>query len=270
MKLAPWTILLIGIAVFLVAITYGLFQHYIPNSTETRYYNEYAEALQVEADKMPAAKKRLDNAVKLVQQSGMEWQEVVERKTPPRNLRQGGIDLAVNRWQLTVDAPKFRDSIQRAVNAQLKRGGVEVLTGPTVPAFSTSAKDIVETGFNYPAIKFPVAIYDFGQIQVRGTLAQIFANYQAWASMPNYIAVVDGLAINGTSPKLVGTYNLTVVAYIRAPKPSGPVPEGGGGDANGGGGGGGGGAAPGGGPRGSVGTFGQPGFSRKGGAVGAG
>jgi len=247
MKLSPWTLIIIGAAVAVIALSYGLFQHWMPNMTEAGYWQQNAEALQAEADKMGQAQKRKELAQKLVDEEAAKWQLIVEQKTPPQSVAAGGIDLAVNRWQLTVDAQKFRNNIQRAINRQIKLGGVLVVSGPEVPRPGDSAGSIVADYFNYPAIAFPVCIFDLGTVTVQGTSEQIYRNMEAWSDMPEYLAVADGLRLSGTAPVLTGTYALTVVAYIRGSEISAPVPEEGsapGGAPPGGGGGGGGGALP--------------------------
>ena len=44
--------------------------------------------------------------------------------------------------------------------------------------------------------------------------------------MPNYLAVADGLRLDGTSPNLTGTYNLTIVGFMRTKSLAPDVPEG--------------------------------------------
>ena len=51
-------------------------------------------------------------------------------------------------------------------------------------------------------------------------------NVRAYKTMPHYLAVADGLRIDGTSPNLTGTYNLTIVGFIRAKKIAPAVNEG--------------------------------------------
>lgn len=104
--------------------------------------------------------------------------------------------------------------------------------------------------FNYPAMGHPVAVFNLGTITVRGTFSQISDNIRSWTNMPNYLAVADGLQITGTSPVMTGTYNLTVVAFVRGKKIAPAVPEGSGGGAGGTSQAGGGGAGAGGGGRG--------------------
>lgn len=229
MKISPLTYYVIGLSIAIAVCAFGFFWFWTPNMAEAKNFTEYGDALQIEANKKPFAIKRRDEAIAMVKERGAAWQDVVMRKTPPQSVRAGGIDLAVNRWQLTVDARLFRNNIQRAVNAQLRKGGVTVINGPEVPAFSTNATDIVETGFNYPAIEFPVVIYDFGTVTVQGTFKQICDHVEAWSRMPNYLAVADGLRFTGTSPVLTATYNLSMVAFIRGQKIAPSVPEGAGG-----------------------------------------
>ena len=194
MKLSPLTIILIGVAILIMALSYGFFQHYLPNSTEAGFYNNYAEQLQAEGDKLPQAKNRLVKAEALVTTKAAEWRAVVATKTPAANLGDRGIDLNVDWWQLTVDTKKFRDNIQRAVNAQLVKGGVKIIgTGPQIPEPTDVATDILASFYNYPTIAFPVVIFDLGQVTVEGTEAQIMENVRAWKNMPRYLAGADGL-----------------------------------------------------------------------------
>lgn len=243
MKMGAAPALSIGVGLGLIFLGFGL-REYLPNIQDRDFHRTVAEATEAEANKLPAAKKRLERAKEIVQEKANDWQEVVAARTPPNSLAAGGIDMSVNAWQLVVDTPKFRNSIQNAVNRQVKTGGVEVLNGPRVPSPDMNGSTIVANYFNYPAIPFPVVIFDFGTITVRGTYAQIMENVRSWSDMPNYLAVADGLAINGTAPILTGTYNLSMVGYIRGDKIFPTVPEGGaapaaGGAAGGGGGGGG-------------------------------
>lgn len=255
MKLSPLTIILIGVSILIIAISYGLFQHWMPNTTEAHYYETYAQQLEAEGNKLPQAQNRLKNAEALVKTKADEWRAVVATKTPAPSLEGRGIDLSLNGWQLVVDSKKFRNNIQRAVNAQLVKGGVKIVgQGPQVPEPGDDASGILAGYYNYPAIAFPVVIFDLGQVTVEGTYNQIMENVRSWKNMPHYLAVADGLQITGTSPKLRGTYSVSIVGYIRGKQLFPPVPEGAGG----------GGTAPGGpgganGPVGIGGPAGRPG-----------
>jgi hypothetical protein len=239
MKLSPLTIIIIGFSIFIATLGYGFVQHYMPNTQEAKFYQDWAEQLEAEGAKLPAAEKRKKKAEEMVTTKSLEWKAVIEAKTPNPDVNNRGVGLNVDAWQLTVDTKKFRDNIQRAVNAQLVKGGVKVVgAGPQIPMPSDSASDILASFYNYPAIAFPVVIMDLGQVTVEGTEARIMENVRSWKNMPHYLAVADGLSIAGTSPNLRGTYNVTLVAYIRgkeiyptvpdgaAPAPSNPAPGG--------------------------------------------
>lgn len=226
MKLSPWTIIAIGFSVFLVAISFALFQHWLPNMADKSYHDTFRQQLETEINKRPLAQKRVDDAKAKVEQMSEQWMAVVNEKTPSNNVGSGGVNVGVNSWQLVVDSRKFRNNMQRAFNAQVRRGGVTVVNGPAIPEPTMEAPAILSSYYNYPAIGFPVVMVDFGAVTVRGTYAQIVENVRSWSSMPNYLAVADGLQFTGTSPDLTATYNLSMVAFIRGSEVFPAVPEG--------------------------------------------
>ncbi len=250
MKLSPLTIILIGVSILIMALSYGFFQHYLPNSTEAGYYNTFADQLEAEGAKLPMAEDRLRKAEELVTTKANEWRAVVATKAPLPDVNARGVNLNVDAWQLTVDTKKFRDNIQRAVNAQLVKGGVKVIgAGPQIPMPTQTASEVLAGFYNYPAIAFPVVIFELGQVTVEGKESQIMENVRAWKNMPRYLAVTHGLSITGTSPQLRGTYSVTLVGFIRGktifpPVPDGPAPTGNQGGSGPSAGAGGGGAAP--------------------------
>lgn len=215
MKLSPWVFIAIGACLMIIGIGYGVFQQWRPNTRDAETYRVWGEQLAAEEAKMPQAKDRVEKAEAKVMEISDEWQNIVARKTPPRNVEAGGISLTYDRYTLTAKSRTFRENVQRDVNRQVARGGVMVMSGPSVPMPTDDPHAIVASYYNYPAAGFPVAIFDMGQVTVRGTWEEIKNNVQGWSSMPNYLAVADGLAITGTSPHLIGTYNLTIVAFVR-------------------------------------------------------
>ncbi len=255
LSLSPITFFIVGAAFALALISYGLFQQYLPNTREAANYREVTAKLQAEADKMPQAEKRVKKAESMVEAQAAKWRLIVARKTPTANLATGGVSLAVNGWQLIVDTKKFRNNIQRAINTQVKAGGVRVINGPYVTGVdeATPANQVLADFYNFPPLPFPVVLKELGAVTVQGTYRQIKANIEGWSNMPNYLAVADALQLTGTSPNLTGTYNLTVVGYIRGKTIFPPVPEGASTASAGGGGFGGGGF--GGGARGGPGGF---------------
>jgi hypothetical protein len=233
MKLSALPIILIGLAVGVVVLSYAYFHEFAPNMTQAQYNNEHADLLQQEANKMPQAKKRVETAEKLVREREDAWAQIVARRTLPSSLAAGGINLNQDDWHLANDTRKFRNIAQRDLNRQLKRGGVTVVNGPAVPFPDFEAPAVLANYFNYPAFPFPVVLYDLGQVTVRGTYQQISDHIRAWSTMPNYLAVTDGLQITGTAPQLTATYNLSVLGYLEVPGLFTPVPEGAGGGAPG-------------------------------------
>jgi len=228
MKLGRFAILMIGIMVFIATTSWGYFYCYIPNKKETGMMIDNKALNDAEAAKMPKAKARYVTATKMIDAKAAIWKAIIETRTPSTQLKDGGIDLSVTPWQLAVDTPKYRDSVQRAVNTQVKKGGIKVISSPLVQRLDANmpVNQILSAFYNYPAMKFPIVIFDFGTITVTGTYKQILDNVRAYKSMPNYLAVTDGLRIDGTSPTLTATYNLTVVGYLRTKKIAPDVPEG--------------------------------------------
>jgi len=226
MKLSPLTIIIIGIMICIPIVCFGFFDYWIPKNKEAEMNDTVDQQLKDEAGKQGKATTRKKLATTKVIQTATEWSAFIKEKMPPSSLPTG-IDLSVKPYQLTVDTPKFRDSIQRAVNNQLHAGGVKILSGPYVPGPdpNASANSLLASFYNYPAIPFPVVIFDLGTVTVQGTYKQIFDNMRAWSRMPHYLAVADSLRLDGTSPVLTGTYNLTIVGFINGAVIAPPVPE---------------------------------------------
>ena len=259
MKLSAWVIYIIGLAVAVIALSFGYFHQYAPNTAEAKLYNDRAAELEEQAALQKKAEKRVKDAVTLVNDSSLKWKQVVAKKTPATSVEAGGIDLAVNGWQLSVDTQKFARNVQRAVNKQIHQGGVKVLAGPTVtvPDVNAPVNGLLASFYNYPAFPYPILILDLGQVTVEGTYAQILANVRSYSAMPRYLAMADGLSLTGTDDKLTGTYRIQVVGFIRGSLIYPNVPEGTAAAVTGGAGGFGGGA-------------GRPGAAAPGGAAGGG
>lgn len=215
MKLSGWVWIVLGLCLGLSALAFVFIQIYMPYEQAVGYNNTYRDQLTAQANKQRAAEQRVQTAMDLVNQKAQEWNAVVLTKTPPSSLASGGINFNVNAYQLAVDAVKYRNNVQRAVNYQSKRGGVKVISLPSVPEPPEDPAELVANYFNYQNFGFPVVYYELSPIVVEGTYEQIKANVKAWSSMPRYLAVADGLTIAGTSPKLTGTYNVVILGYLQ-------------------------------------------------------
>jgi len=217
MKISPISYLIGGLAIGLIAFFYGLFMQWMPNMSDVAAYQKNTELQTDQSNLMPKAKSRVAKAIDALKKEDVAWQFFVNTKTPPTTVAAGGIDLNENAYQLGIDTYTYRDHIQQALNKQLSSGGVKILNAPTIQMLDPNAEvnSILTTFYNYPAIPFPVVIFDFGTITVQGTYTQIMDHLRAYKNMPNYLAVSDGLTLTGTSPVLTGTYNLSMVGFIR-------------------------------------------------------
>jgi hypothetical protein len=171
----------------------------------------------------------------MIKAKAAEWNAIAATRTPPASIAAGGITLAQNAFQLSEDTRKYRNSVQRAVNAQLRKGGVKVVNGPLIPIPDPNApaNSLLLSFYNYPSAGFPVVIFDLGTVTVQGNYDEIMSHVRAYKNMPRYLAVTDGLRIDGTSPNLTATYNLSIVGYIRSNVVYGQAPEGQSGQAGG-------------------------------------
>ncbi|MER3414231.1 MAG: hypothetical protein C4341_08375 [Armatimonadota bacterium] len=177
------------------------------------------------------ARDRVAKALEAVNAAQIEWKRIAETKTPSR----GRFNLLDHRWQLTVNARQWHSGVEADLKRWIGRSGVRVLSptneagevGPFVPYPTDNANELVESYFNYPALPYPVAIWDLGTITVEGTYEQIVRHVRSWNDIPGYIASVRGLSITGTNNRLRGTYNLIVIAYINTDNVAGGTGEGG-------------------------------------------
>jgi hypothetical protein len=225
MKLASRDYCYIGASCCIIVLAYSFFYKIAPLNEQINSYKEYNEKLSFEFSKLSLARKRVELAKKTLVDLSNEWQEIVEKMTPVTSVRNGGIDLSVNRWQLTVDARRYRDALQLRLNQQMRSTGVHIVRGPEVAFPPLTAGEIVESYFNYPAIPFPIAIFNLGTVEVEGTLEQINGHVTAWNQFKNCIALTHNLTIKGTAPRLTASYHLSLLSYVRGNKIGALVPE---------------------------------------------
>lgn len=226
--LYPRTIWLGFLSLCLVVWSVALFKFILPNREQATYAVANANDLYREADKLKAATKKKNDAILAIQAAEREWRPIVDAKTPLEDTARGGINIDVHAYKLLLDTKRFRNNVQRALNNQLRVGGVRVIQGPAIPGVTDQDAPnlVLSSYYNYPAIPFPVVMYDLGQVTVTGTYDQIIKNYRSWSNMPRYLASVHNLQLTGTAPQLTGTYNLSLVGYIRYNGIYAPVPDG--------------------------------------------
>lgn len=171
------------------------------------------ESLQAVVDKKKQAEDRVALAEKTREEVNIEWAAYISRKSPPV----GVINLAQNRWRLSTQFQTvFLRNIESALVNHIQKSKVRIVKPPGIPRFADdNPNNIIAGYFNYPALPYPVAVVNCGQVQVSGSFSQVLSHVQSWNNLPNYIALADGLILSGTSPNLVGTYNLTVIVFPR-------------------------------------------------------
>jgi hypothetical protein len=197
------------------------YANYEPTMKEVESWKSYRDGLIQESKNTPKAIQREKDAEKKAQETVAAWNAIAATRTLPDSLEQGGIDLSMNEYQLAIVVPTFRNSMQKMLNAQVKQGGVKVITGPSIPLAPTDPTKILLSYFNYPALP-PVVIFDLGTVTVQGTYQQISDNIKAWTRMPHFLAVADGLRLTGTSPNLTGTYAVSIVGFLQT-DPTRPI-----------------------------------------------
>ncbi len=220
MKLSAIVVIAFFIMVSAIILTVG-YSQYDPTMKEVASWVTYRDNLIAAQREFPKAVQRELDAEKKAKQAVDAWNAIAATRTLPDSLQQGGIDLSMNELQLALVVPTFRNNVQKAVNDQVKVGGVKVVNGPVVPLPPSDPTKILLSYFNYPGLP-PVVIFDLGAVTVQGTYQQITDNVEAWSRMPHYLAVSDGLRLQGTSPLLTGTYSVSIVGFLQT-DPTRPI-----------------------------------------------
>jgi len=228
MKISGLTIFLGFVAIAMITLTYG-FAKRQPVMKTVENWKNYRDKMRAEQAKWKQADDKVLDAAKKGQAKVAEWNQISQSHTLPSIPDPFGIDLSLDGERLAMQMPAYRNRLQAMVNNQVKAGGVTVVQGPVVPLPPLQGDKIVASYFNYPAINTPVLVFNLGTITVQGTFQQISDNVKAWSNMPHFLAVADGLRLQGTSPKLTGTYAVTIVGFVALPPNKGifpPVPDG--------------------------------------------
>src|SRR5688500_17043389 len=226
-KLNALTFFIVGFVLMAMIFAGFFFLKIKPENEEIGYYAEKSLELDgiISADSQSRAVERVRNAMQQVRDAEVAWKQVTTWRTPAA----GTFNMTPNRWQLVVNARRWHSKAEADLNRWVRRNGVTMVTPPRllVPYPTDQPNDLVQYYFNFPALPFPVAIWDVGTITVQGTWDQIMQNVRSWSTIPGYIASVRGLSLTGTGSRLQGTYGLTVVVYVNTPYVSGGPGEGG-------------------------------------------
>jgi hypothetical protein len=226
-RLSALTFAIVGFVLMAIIFAGFWFLKINPEREEIHYYA--AKSLELDAiisqDSRNRAVERVRNALQQVRDAEIAWKQVTSWRTPAA----GTFNMTPNRWQLVVNARRWHGKVENDLNRWVRRNGVTLVNPPRllVPYPTDQPNELVQYYFNYPALPFPVTIWDIGTVTVQGTWDQIMQNVRSWSTIPGYIASVRGLSLTGTGSRLQGTYGLTVVAYVNTPYVSGGPGEGG-------------------------------------------
>ncbi|GBC91894.1 hypothetical protein HRbin15_00354 [bacterium HR15] len=189
-----------------------------PTAQNIAYHETYNESLRQKAALIPQAQALVQAAERKVKEAEATL-AVIQRKRMPKST----INLA-NRLQAWVQWHEMVREIGKKLEAWPVKTGVVPLYAVQLPGPPTDPNQIPEL----------VLVFPIGQVQVRASSFNALLNHvRKWNEVPNLLVLADGLAIQGTSPNLIGTYTLTVFVYPLGP--AGPaVPSGSGGGAGGG------------------------------------
>jgi hypothetical protein len=183
-----------------------------PNSQALAIQQKHNADLQGVVAKMPMAEKRVQDAKDEQALVTRGWADYIIRKSPPTST----INLAQNRWKISTQYQTFITKLTLDVTNHIRKTGVTIQKGPGVPPTTDNPNILISDVFHFgKGLSYPCAVYPFKGIEVRGTFDKILKHFESWNKFPNYIALADGLKLSGTSPNLVGTYDLTVLVFPR-------------------------------------------------------
>ena len=256
-KLSPLTYVVVGV-VLAASIFLGFwFMKIAPGRQEIAYWSDHNAKLDeiISEPSKRAAAERVRQALSMVRDAETSWKLIAQRRTPSS----GQMNLVPHRWQNVVNARRWHGRVEADLRKWMSQSSVRLVDPPLlmIPFPTDQPNQLVQYYFNYPAFPFPIGIWDLGTVTVEGTYDQITNHVRNWSNIPNYIASVRGLSLQGTGNRLRGTYGLTLIAYVNTeyisggPGAGGTVPDlngegdsgtmtrqGGGGPTGGGGGGG--------------------------------
>lgn len=204
-RLSPGIVAAIGIVFCLLAV--GLIGWFLIKPTLENLTTQNARLAANYDDSTDLAQK---NALKLVSlakvkvaQIKTQWKVDEARYMPPYNV--ANRQLAVR--QLTYELGQY---LGPDLERQFKAGGVTNTTNVTLPPPPISPNDITAAPLVIP----------LGPVTVGGDFRRILTHFYKWQSF-NRLVLVEGLALDGNSPYMTGTYNATVIIF---PQNDGELP----------------------------------------------
>lgn len=195
------SILSIGIVATLVVAAAIYLLGIRPTQANIAEHQRYNGELEQKRALVPECERLLKQAQAKVKESEAKLMRYQVEKMPKQN-----IDLS-DRLQAWVQYHAMLREIGKKLESWPAKTGVMLLSGFQLPPPSPDPNQIP-----YPLLTFPI-----GQVHVRASSFKTLLDHvRAWNKVPNLLVQVDGLTIQGTSPLLNATYNLTVYVFPKA------------------------------------------------------
>ncbi len=196
--------IVVAAAIFLLGIR--------PTLQSIKYHEENIAQLEQKVAMIPRARQLVQMAQDKVDEANRALAEIDRTKMPVNT-----IDLS-DRLKAWMQYPDMVREIGKKLEAWPAKTGAERLYTVALPGPPSDPNAIPELALVYP----------IGTVQVRASSFEGLLNHiRRWNDVPNLVVLVDGLAIQGTSPNLIGSYSLTVFVYPRvsAGQPGPRVPS---------------------------------------------
>jgi hypothetical protein len=187
-----------------------------PASADITEHERYIGELDQKIAQQLQAEALVREAAQRVKEAQTKLARIEVRKMPKST-----IDLR-NRLNAWVQYHDMIREIGKKLEAWPMKTGVQRLYNVTLPAPPTDPNALPEK----------LMVFPIGSVQVRASSFQaLLRHVERWNDIPNLLVMVDGLAIQGTSPRLFGSYSMTVYVYpkTRDGQAGPPVPTAGGG-----------------------------------------
>jgi len=196
-KLKSIHVAIIGV-VLCVAVVVGMRSLFIikPQEDKLTYQAAY-NASKVIADKRGATEAAMAIAKERYRTNVDAYERFLKAKCPPISVenRFGG-------WFAYIQ--ELKQTLGPKLEAWPTKTGVKLLSTMPLPAPPPDPN-----GVNPTLIVIPI-----GTVNVGGTLPQILNHIKQWNKFDRLVRV-DPVSIRGTSPNLIGSYNLTVYIFPR-------------------------------------------------------
>lgn len=217
-KITPAQIWIIGAVLIVIAAVTIYFALIKPTNEAIQAAADRISAAQTIIDKQPQALKDQEKAKQEVAEAKAKW-SIYDREymytrynghvqpiVDISNLLTGMREL----WyeQIKVLQPKVQNFLLADKTVQVVSSSLKVAAPPSDP------NSIARKAF----------VFDLGSVTVVGSFNDVLNNAERWNKFDR-LMLVDGLSLQGNSPKLAGTYTLRCIELTHGEKPAETIPQ---------------------------------------------